>query len=83
MRITGLYAALSTFLVLILGVRVMLYRRAHKIGLGDGDDGVTPESQTIEALSPGKVDCTQFRRPTSGVVTWISRGDVPSSWPYQ
>ena len=38
MRITGLYAALSTLLVLILGVRVILYRRAHKIGLGDGDD---------------------------------------------
>ena len=38
MRITGLYAALSTLLVLVLGVRVILYRRAHGIGLGDGND---------------------------------------------
>jgi uncharacterized membrane protein YecN with MAPEG domain len=38
MRITGLYAALSTLLVIVLAVRVILYRRAHKIGLGDGDD---------------------------------------------
>jgi uncharacterized membrane protein YecN with MAPEG domain len=39
MRITGLYAALSTLLILILAVRVIAYRRSHKIGLGDGDDG--------------------------------------------
>jgi uncharacterized membrane protein YecN with MAPEG domain len=38
MRITGLYAALSTLLIIILAVRVVLYRQAHKIGLGDGDD---------------------------------------------
>jgi uncharacterized protein len=38
MRITGLYAALSTLLVLVLGVRVILYRRASGIGLGDGND---------------------------------------------
>lgn len=39
MRITGLYAALATFLVLVLTVRVIAYRRAHSIGLGDGNDG--------------------------------------------
>ena len=38
MRITGLYAALSTLLVLILAVRVIAYRRSHKIGLGDNGD---------------------------------------------
>jgi uncharacterized membrane protein YecN with MAPEG domain len=38
MRITGLYAALSTLLILILAVRVVGYRRAHKIGLGDNGD---------------------------------------------
>src|SRR5512141_2234803 len=38
MRITGLYAALATLLILVLAVRVIAYRRAHKIGLGDGDD---------------------------------------------
>jgi len=38
MRITGLYAALSTLLILVLAVRVVAYRRAHKIGLGDNGD---------------------------------------------
>ena len=38
MRITGLYAALATLLILVLAVRVIAYRRSHKIGLGDGDD---------------------------------------------
>ena len=38
MRITGLYAALGTILVVILSLRVVLYRFRHKIGLGDGDD---------------------------------------------
>ena len=38
MRITGLYAALSTLLILLLAARVIVYRRAHKIGLGDADD---------------------------------------------
>ncbi len=39
MRITGLYAALSTLLILVLALRVVMYRRAHSIGLGDGNDG--------------------------------------------
>jgi uncharacterized membrane protein YecN with MAPEG domain len=38
MRITGLYAALATLLILILAVRVIAYRRSHKIGMGDGGD---------------------------------------------
>jgi len=38
MRITGIYAALGTLLVVILALRVVLYRFRHKIGLGDGDD---------------------------------------------
>ena len=38
MRITGLYAALSTLLILVLAVRVVAYRRAHRIGLGDNND---------------------------------------------
>lgn len=39
MRITGLYAALSTLLILVLAIRVVAYRRSHKIGLGDNGDG--------------------------------------------
>jgi uncharacterized membrane protein YecN with MAPEG domain len=38
MRITGLYAALLTLLILGLAVRVMLARRRTSIGLGDGGD---------------------------------------------
>jgi uncharacterized membrane protein YecN with MAPEG domain len=38
MRITGLYAALATLLLLVLTIRVVAYRRAHGIGLGDGND---------------------------------------------
>jgi uncharacterized membrane protein YecN with MAPEG domain len=38
MRITGLYAALLTLLVLGLAARVMWLRRRTRIGLGDGGD---------------------------------------------
>lgn len=38
MHITGIYAALAAILVLILSIRVVRYRRSHRIGLGDGDD---------------------------------------------
>ena len=38
MRITGLYAALAAILIVFLAMRVVLYRRAQKIGLGDGED---------------------------------------------
>jgi len=36
--ITMLYAGLCTILVVILGLRVVLWRFRHKIGLGDGGD---------------------------------------------
>jgi uncharacterized membrane protein YecN with MAPEG domain len=36
MRITGIYAALATLLVLILAIRVSLGRRARRVGIGDG-----------------------------------------------
>lgn len=38
MHITGIYAALAAILVVFLSVRVVMYRRSHRIGLGDGDD---------------------------------------------
>ena len=36
--ITMLYAGLCTILVVILGLRVVLWRFSHKIGIGDGGD---------------------------------------------
>jgi len=36
--ITMLYAGLCTILVVVLGLRVVLYRFGHKIGIGDGGD---------------------------------------------
>ena len=38
MKITGLYAALLALLIVILAVRVVLYRRTAKVGLGDGNN---------------------------------------------
>jgi uncharacterized membrane protein YecN with MAPEG domain len=38
MKITGLYAALAALLVVFLAVRVVLRRRATKVGLGDGNN---------------------------------------------
>lgn len=38
MRITGIYAALATLLVLILAARVVLVRSTRKVGIGDGGD---------------------------------------------
>ena len=38
MKITGLYAALSALLIVILAIRVVAYRRTAQIGLGDGDN---------------------------------------------
>jgi uncharacterized membrane protein YecN with MAPEG domain len=38
MKITGLYAALAALLVVFLAVRVVLYRRTTKVGLGDGNN---------------------------------------------
>jgi len=36
--ITLLYAGLCTLLVLVLALRVVLWRQKHKIGIGDGGD---------------------------------------------
>ena len=38
MKITGLYAALVALLIMVLAVRVVLYRRSAKVGLGDGNN---------------------------------------------
>ena len=38
MRITGIYVALATLLVLILAVRISLARHGRRIGIGDGGD---------------------------------------------
>ncbi|HET6546145.1 MAG TPA: MAPEG family protein [Rhodanobacteraceae bacterium] len=38
MRITAIYAALGALLVLVLAIRVSLYRRRHRIGIGDHGD---------------------------------------------
>lgn len=38
MPITALYAALCALIVLILGLRVSMYRNAQRIGIGDGGD---------------------------------------------
>lgn len=38
MKITGLYAALAALLVVVLALRVVLFRRAAKVGLGDGNN---------------------------------------------
>jgi uncharacterized protein len=60
MRITGLYAALSILLILILAVRVVAYRFSHKIGLGDGDDSelrkrIRAHGNAIEYLPPALI----------------------------
>ncbi len=38
MHITGIYAALSALLVLVLALRISQIRHAGKIGIGDGGD---------------------------------------------
>ena len=37
--ITGLYAALMAFLLIVLGLRVVALRRRHRVGIGDGGQG--------------------------------------------
>ena len=38
--ITGLYAAALAFLFVVLSTRVIMFRRANKVSLGDGGDEV-------------------------------------------
>ncbi len=38
MRVTALYAGLLTLLYLALTARIILYRRRHRIDMGDADD---------------------------------------------
>jgi uncharacterized membrane protein YecN with MAPEG domain len=38
MKITGLYAALTALLVVILAVRVVIFRNTARVGLGDGNN---------------------------------------------
>ena len=40
MHITGLYAALSALLIIVLATRVILRRKSERIGIGDGGDKV-------------------------------------------
>jgi len=47
--ITMLYAGLCTILVVILGLRVVLYRFGHKIGIGDGGDVVLQRRVRVHA----------------------------------
>jgi uncharacterized membrane protein YecN with MAPEG domain len=47
--ITMLYAGLCTILVVILGLRVVLYRFGHRIGIGDGGDIVLQRRVRVHA----------------------------------
>jgi uncharacterized membrane protein YecN with MAPEG domain len=38
MRITGIYVALATLLVLILAARISMARHGRRVGIGDGGD---------------------------------------------
>ncbi len=38
MKITGLYAALMALLIVILAVRVVIFRNTARVGLGDGNN---------------------------------------------
>jgi uncharacterized protein len=52
--ITPIYAALLAFLLLILSARVILYRRANRISVGDGDDRALTKRIRIQA------NCTEY-----------------------
>lgn len=49
MRITGLYAAIAALLIVFLGVRVTLRRRAVKIGIGSGGDALLAQRIRVHA----------------------------------
>lgn len=40
MHITGIYAALSALLIVLLAIRVIARRKSERIGIGDGNDKV-------------------------------------------
>src|SRR5947199_8613809 len=47
--ITALYAALIAILLLILGLRVMLGRRTHHVGIGDGGNATLHQAVRVHA----------------------------------
>src|SRR3546814_159705 len=47
--VTPLYAALCGLLLMVLSVRVILLRRALKVGLGDGDQPVLRRAIRVQA----------------------------------
>ena len=49
MRITGIYAAITALLIVILAVRVTLRRRAVGIGIGNGGDAVLARRIRVHA----------------------------------
>ncbi len=49
MRITGIYAALTALLIVILAVRVTLRRRALGIGIGSGGDALLARRIRVHA----------------------------------
>ena len=47
--ITMLYAGLCTILVVVLGLRVVLFRFRHRIGIGDGGDATLQRRVRVHA----------------------------------
>lgn len=48
----------------------------------NADEGPTPEYHALHNLSPNTpISCTLTQTPTTGSVTWISRGNVNPNWP--
>jgi uncharacterized membrane protein YecN with MAPEG domain len=53
--ITMLYAGLCAILVVILGLRVVVFRFRHKIGLGDGGDPALQRRGRLRRVPAGAV----------------------------
>lgn len=47
--VTGLYAALMAFLLIVLGLRVVALRRRHRVGIGDGGQGGLQQAIRVHA----------------------------------
>jgi uncharacterized membrane protein YecN with MAPEG domain len=47
--VTALYAALTALLLVVLGVRVMLGRRRHGVGIGDGGNAGLQQAVRVHA----------------------------------